>query len=358
MSPDFEQQIISTVKKILPAVVSIAIAKDPAAIKEEIFRNPFTGLNIYPEELEAELKAAPHDEKGRIRLGGGSGFFVSQNGIVLTNKHVIADPNASYSVVTSDGKNYEAAVLARDPINDIAILKIDVKNCPIVKLEETEKLDLGQTVIAIGNALGQFQNSVSTGIVAGLSRLISAVTDLSGKQERLRGLIQTDAAINPGNSGGPLVNLKGNAIGINSAIVFGAQNIGFAIPVKHAKKDLDEIEKFGRIRRPFIGLRYVLLNDSLQEKFNLPLNHGALVINEGLPGDTAIIKGSPADKAGIQEFDIITHCDGKQINQNETLEDIISERKIGDKLKLAVSRKGDVIEKEITLKELRKFDGF
>ena len=354
----FEQQIISTVKKILPAVVSIAIAKDPATIKEEVYRNPFLGMNIPPEQLEEELKEAPHDEKGRIKLGGGSGFFVSSNGIVLTNKHVIADPNASYSVITSDEKNHDAVVLARDPINDIAILKVNMKDCPVVELEESEKLDLGQTVIAVGNALGQFQNSVSTGIVAGLSRLISAVTDLSGKQERLRGLIQTDAAINPGNSGGPLVNLKGNAIGINAAIVFGAQNIGFAIPVKHAKKDLDEIKKFGRIRRPFVGLRYVLLNDGLQEKFNLSLNHGALVINEGLPGDVAVIQGSPAEEAGLKEFDIITHCDKKQISQNETLEDIISEHEIGDKLKLNVSRNGNVIQKEIILKELKKLDSF
>src|SRR3989338_5748946 len=174
----FEQQIISTVKKILPAVVSITIAKDPATIKEEVYRNPFLGMNIPPEQLEEELKEAPHDEKGRIKLGGGSGFFVSSNGIVLTNKHVIADPNASYSVITSDEKNHDAVVLARDPINDIAILKVNMKDCPVVELEESEKLDLGQTVIAVGNALGQFQNSVSTGIVAGLSRLISAVTDL------------------------------------------------------------------------------------------------------------------------------------------------------------------------------------
>jgi serine protease Do len=223
----------------------------------------------------------------------------------------------------------------------------------MVKLGNSRTLELGQTVIAIGNALGQFQNSVSTGIVAGLSRLITATTDMSGHQERLRGLIQTDAAINPGNSGGPLVNLEGEAIGINSAIVFGAQNIGFAIPIENAKKDLEEIAKHGRIRRPFLGVRYLILNPQLKARFHLPLDKGALIINEGIPGDVAIVKGSPAEKAGLKEFDVIIQCNKKPITEKQTLEDIISQFKVGDKVSLEVLRKGKKFNADLVLQEFQ-----
>ena len=350
---NFEDKIISTIEKILPAVVSVAISKDVETIISEIPYFNLFGGPVYPEDVKKELENAPHDEKGRIQLGGGSGFIVSPDGLILTNKHVIMDPRASYSVIDSNGKKYEAAVLASDPINDIAILKINVKNLPIVELE-TNNPKLGQTVIAAGNALGHFQNSVSTGIISGLSRFITAVTDAYGHQERLRGLIQTDAAINPGNSGGPLVNLNSKAIGINSAVVFGAQNIGFAIPISQALKDLESIKKFGRIRRPFLGIRYLILNANLQKKFNFPLESGALVINEGAPGDFAIIPDSPADRADIKEYDIITHCNNEKVSEEQTLEDLISKYEVGDKLVFTIFRNNRTVNKEITIKEFQK----
>lgn len=350
---DYQQQIIKAVKKVLPAVVSIAVAKDLKQIKSELPLGPL----LDPRErafIESRLRQAPRDEKGKVKLGGGSGFLISKEGIILTNKHVVMDPNATYNVITSDDKRHDTEILARDPINDVAILKIKAKNLPTVKFGSSKNLKLGQTVIAIGNALGEFQNTVSTGVVSGLSRLITAITDMTGHQERLRGLIQTDAAINPGNSGGPLVNIEGSAIGINSAVVFGAQNIGFAIPIERAKKDLEEIKRYGRIRRPFLGIRYIILNKHLQKYFRLPIDHGALVINEGAPGDFAVIPGSPAHKAGVKEYDVVLTCDNKKISDEETLEDILSKFEIGDALTLRILREGKQLAKKIKLEEYKK----
>lgn len=352
----FETKIINTIKKVLPSVVSIVVSKELETIKSEnpYYMNLF-GAPVFQEDVQKELDNAVYDEKGRVEIGGGSGFIVdSTSGLILTNKHVVIDKNAAYSVIDSKGNKYEATVLARDPINDIAILKINGSNLPAVSFDASPDLKLGQSVVAVGNALGQFQNSVSIGIVSGLSRFITAITDISGHQERLRGLIQTDAAINPGNSGGPLVNLAGKAIGINSAIVFGAQNIGFAIPISQAKKDLESIKKFGRIRRPFLGVRYLILNKKIKERFHLALEDGVLVINEGVPGDFAVIPESPADIAGIKEFDIITHCNKEKITEKRTLEDIMCDREVGDEITLTVYRDGTLFDKTITLKEFQK----
>ena len=348
---DYQKQIINAVRSVMPAVVSIAVTKDLEEIAADLPEEFYT---LDPREqamLESRLRQAPKDEHGRIKMGGGSGFFINKSGVVLTNKHVIADPRAVYSVITSDNKKYETKILARDPINDVAILKIEAKNSPMVEMATAKNLELGQTVIAIGNALGEFQNTVSTGVVSGLSRFITATTDFSGHQEKLRGLIQTDAAINPGNSGGPLVNLDGCAVGINSAVVFGAQNIGFAIPIDQAKKDLEEIKKYGRIRRPFFGVRYMILNKNLQKRFRLPIDRGALIMNEGMPGDMAIIPGSAADKAGLQEYDVILAFNNKEITEEETLEDVIASCQIGDEIGMEILRQGKKLQKKIVLEE-------
>jgi len=353
---EYEQKITEAVEKVLPAVVSIFISKDIKAITKDLPLE-FFRLPHYQEFLEREIEHAPKDEKGRIKVGGGSGFFISKDGLILTNRHVVIDAHATYTVTTPQDKKYEAVILARDPINDVAILKIktpDNGKIPFIKMSSAKKLKLGQSVIAVGNALGEFQNTVSTGVVSGLSRFIAASADMMGHQERLRGLIQTDAAINPGNSGGPLVNLDGEAIGINVAVIFGAQNIGFTIPIDRAKKDLDEIKEFGHIRSPYLGVRYLLLNKFLKERFDLPIDHGALIINEGVPGDAPVIHNSPAEKAGLKEFDVITHCDGKEISDKETLEDLLCQHEVGDFVKLKISRKGKNITSKIKLEEYHK----
>ncbi|MBI2639498.1 MAG: trypsin-like peptidase domain-containing protein [Candidatus Sungbacteria bacterium] len=344
-----EEQVIRTVQKAMPAVVSVVVAKDLSSLEAQGF--PFFGM---PEELFEEsedeiIDRLPKTDDGKIRIGGGSGFVVDSSGIVLTNKHVVTDKDAEYTVVTQDEKKYSARVVARDPINDVAILKVEAKDMPILELGDSNNIILGQTVIAVGNALGEFKNTVSTGIVSGLSRLISAVTDMKGNVERLRGLIQTDAAINPGNSGGPLVNLRGEVIGINSAVVFGAQNIGFAIPINKAKEDLEDVKKYGHIRKPFLGVRYLMLNKAIQRKLNLITDHGCLVLRE--KHGHGIVKGSAADLAGIREGDVIIEAAGTKLDEKTTLEDILDKMKIGDALQMKIWRAGKEFEAEVKLGE-------
>lgn len=351
---DYQERIIKTVKKSLPAVVSVAISKDLKQIAEELSFNPLFNNPYDRAFLEAKLKQAPRDEHGRIKIGGGSGFIIAKDGTILTNKHVVIDPNAAYSVILGDGKQYDAKVLARDPLSDIAVLKINsaTKNLPFLGLGSSKNLQLGQGVIAIGNALGEFQNTVSTGIISGLSRLITAITDMQGHQERLKGLIQTDAAINPGNSGGPMIDLNGKVIGINSAIVFGAQNIGFAIPIEQASKDLKEIKKYGHIRRPYLGLRHIILNQAAKERFHLPVSNGALIINDGINKNSAVLPKSPSDKAGIKEFDIILACDNKPLDEKNTLEDVLLSFTIGESINFTILRDGKKLNKKVILEEM------
>ncbi len=322
-----EKQIIATVKKIIPAVISIIISKS------------LTGDSSH---LSKERK---------IKTGGGSGFIVDSSGIILTNRHVVNDLLAEYVVVLNNDKKYPAKVLAKDPINDIAVLKIDAKNLPTIKLGDSVNLDLGQTVIAVGNVLGAFKNTVSVGIISGLSREITADSEIEGKITKLQGLIQTDAAINPGNSGGPLIDINGRVIGINAAMVLGAENIGFTLPINAAKKDLADIKRYGKIRQPFLGVRYVLLNKKLKEKYDFPIDCGALVISELLPKGKAVLPNSPADKAGIKESDIILEINKIKISPKKDLEDVLRKFKINDEIELKILRGKEELNYKIVLGE-------
>ncbi|MBI2024901.1 MAG: trypsin-like peptidase domain-containing protein [Candidatus Harrisonbacteria bacterium] len=340
--------IIKTIKKVMPAVVSIVISKSLEAIEKEIppdllpfmpFGQPH--LNIPESEI---------DSRGMVKIGGGSGFIVNSNGTILTNKHVVIDPRAEYTVVTNDEKKYKAEVLARDPVDDVAILKIDAGNLPTVELGDSSGVELGQSVVAIGNALGLFKNTVSAGIISGLARSIRAATVPMAPTQELRGLIQTDAAINPGNSGGPLVDLDGKAIGINAAIVFGAQNLGFAIPISYAERDLSDLKKFGRIKRPLLGLRYVTIDEDIKGKMKLPVDYGAMVVGQK-PHNEGVVKDSPADKAGLKEKDIVLECDGNKITVNKTIQDVLEEKEAGDALDLKVLRGKKTLNLKVVLSE-------
>ncbi|OGF74722.1 hypothetical protein A3J56_03245 [Candidatus Giovannonibacteria bacterium RIFCSPHIGHO2_02_FULL_46_20] len=347
---DYEQKIIGATEKTLPAVVSIAASKNVADVETEMAK---MGLN--PQQFADRLIQESADD-GTVTISSGSAFIVDSSGIILTNKHVIADKKARYAAVVAKN-HYEIEIVDVDPLADIAILKLKEppKNLPALALGSSKSIRLGQTAIAIGNALGEFQNTVSVGIISGLSRFLSAITDTEGHHERLRGLIQTDAAINPGNSGGPLVNLQGEAIGINTAVVFGAQNIGFAIPIDRARRDLEALKTNGHIRTPFLGIRYVLLNKKIKEHFRLPVDSGALIVREGLPHDHAVLPGSSASTAGLQEHDIILVANGKRITNEQTLEDILDECAVGDELELRVLRKEKEFIARVTLEDRSKF---
>lgn len=346
-----EDLIIQVVKNNSSAVVSIIVSKDVPII-EQYYSNPF-GDDFFRQFFGDGLFNIPqYRQKGteKKEIGGGTGFIISSDGMILTNKHVVEDEKAEYIVVTNEGGKYPAKVLARDPVQDVAILKVEKKDLPSVVLGDSSGLQIGQTVIAIGNALGEFRNTVSTGIVSGLSRTIVASGAISGPEE-LREVIQTDAAINPGNSGGPLLNLKGEVIGINSAIAQGAQNIGFAIPINFVKKDIEDVKTKGKISYPWLGVRYILINEEIKKKNNLSYDYGALVVRGEDKTELAIIPGSPADKAGIVENDIILEIDGKKINKDNDLSSIIRQKSVGDKVGLKVFHKGEEKMMEVILEE-------
>jgi len=348
--------VVQTVKKVSPAVVSIIISKDLPKIRK-YYVQPFDEfLGPYGQPIPQYRQ----EGRQRVKIGGGSGFFVSPDGIILTNRHVIMSSQVDYTIVTTDGKEYKADILARDPVNDVAIIK--VKNAKgrkftVLELGDSTKVELGEDVIAIGNALGTFQNTVSTGVVSGLSRFITAHDGMSGRTAELRGLIQTDAAINPGNSGGPLVNLNDKVIAINVAIVLGAQNIGFAIPINNAKKDLDDLKKHGRIIQPFLGVRYITINKALKEEFmtrfnvQLPVDYGALIIREPGVGDPAVVPNSPAAKANLMERDIILEFDKTKITEKKPLQELIHKHKPGDIVEVKLLRENKIGTTTIKLEE-------
>jgi len=350
---DYEQRIIDVVEHSNNAVVSIIISKD-VPVFEQYYTNPFE--DIPPEWQEFfgpffQFKIPQYRQKGteKQEIGGGTGFIVSSDGLILTNKHVVSDKNASYTVYLNTGEKYEAKVLAVDPIDDIALIKIEAHNLPTLTLGDSDGIKVGQTVIAIGNALGEFRNTVSVGVVSGLSRSITA-SDASGNTETIDNVIQTDAAINLGNSGGPLINLKGEVIGINTAIASGAENIGFAIPINRAKKAIESYQKFGKITAPYIGIRYILINSAIQKQNNLPVDYGAW-INAGSSKEPAVISNSPAAQAGLKEGDIILEFNGEKITTTNTLNGILKKYKVGDKVSLKILRDKQEMTIELVLGE-------
>ena len=334
--------IVEIAKKVCPAVITVIVSKDLPKV-EGFYSFPFGGKEYVMPKMDGDKKGKAKTEKTQI--GGGSGFIISADGYVFTSNHVVADTTADYTVIIEPTKKYPAKVLSRNPINDIAVLKIDANNLPFLELADSNKIEIGQEVLAVGNALGEFTDTLSAGIVSGLSRYITAFGGVDHQMQNLRGLIQTDAAINPGNSGGPLVDMEGKVIGINTAMVMGAQNIGFAIPINYAKKDWEEVKKYGKIKVPFLGVKYVLLSKEMAEANKLPVRDGALVVRE-LLGESPVIKGTAADKAGIKEFDIILECNNEKITEKNPLGHILQKCKIGSETTFKVLREG----KEVMLK--------
>ena len=333
------KSIADVVEITSPAVVSVIVSKY-VPVLEEYYYNPFEEFEqFFGQPFGFQIPQYREKGKELQEVGGGTGFIVSSDGLVITNKHVVYDEDAEYTVLMNDGKKYPAPILARDPIQDIAILKISAANLPTVKLGDSDGLRIGQTVIAIGNALGEFRNTVSAGVISGLSRSITASG--GGMFEQLEEVIQTDAAINRGNSGGPLLNLYGEVIGINTAMALGAENIGFALPINKVKKDIVDIKTKGKISYPFLGVRYILINKAIQEKNNLPFDYGVLVIRGSNPAELAVTPGSAAEKAGIVENDIILEIDNIKIDQKNTLTKLILKHKVGDKIILKVFHQGE-----------------
>jgi len=326
-------------------IISKEVPKYEAYIDPNQQQNPFGDL--FPDFF---FNVPQYRQNGteKKEIGGGSGFFVSSDGLIVTNKHVVDQKDVEYTVFTNDGKKHIAKVTARDPILDIALIKIEGSNFPYLSLGNSDSLQVGQSVIAIGNALAEYRNTVSVGVISGLARSVTA-GDSSGNTELLDHVIQTDAAINPGNSGGPLLDLSGRVIGVNVAIAQGSQNIGFALPINSVKSAIESVKNTGKIVRPYLGIRYVSINSEMKEKNNLSVDYGVLVKAGATASELAVIPGSPADKAGIVENYIILEINGTKLDDKATLASLIRQKNIGDVITLKILHKGVEKTVQVTL---------
>lgn len=337
--------------RVSPAVISVIATKD-VLVMEQIFTNPLPQDDLFSQLFpDFNLQIPQLRQKGteKKQISAGSGFLISKDGLIITNRHVVEDKDAEYTAILNNGKKLPAKIIARDALKDFAVLKIEGSNFSFLSLGDSDRVKVGQTAIAIGNALGEFQNTVSLGIISGLRRTLTASGAASGPEE-LSGVFQTDAAINPGNSGGPLLNLEGEVIGLDTAIAEGAQNVGFAIPINQIKKSLESVKAFGKIIYPFIGVRYTVITPEVKIKNNLSVNYGVL-IGTATDGESAIMPGSPAEKAGLTEKDIILEFDGTKITADNTLTKLIQGKKVGDKITLKILRSGQEQNVVITLEE-------
>jgi len=343
-----EETVVQSIDRVNPAVVSVLVTKD-VPIYERYYESysppgPFGSFSV------PRVRENGTQER---EVGGGSGFIVSNDGMIVTNRHVVSDMDARYSVLLNDGTSYAVEVLARDPQLDVAILQISEpleKSLTYASFGDSESLRLGETVIAIGNALAEFRNSVSVGVVSGLARSIVA-SDGMGGSEQLDQVIQTDAAINPGNSGGPLLNIEGEVIGVNVAVSRGADNIGFALPAHIVEQVVDSVREFGEIVRPYLGVRYVMLNQQIAEANDLGYDFGALVLSGDESNGSAVLPDSPAQRAGITAGTIILSVDGEEL-RNIDLATVLRGKRVGDEIVINLAKDG---EEQIVRATLEKF---
>jgi serine protease Do len=325
-----ESRVIEVVERFGPSVVTVSISKKQIISPFRFEVGPFGifGPGIGQEEnIEQDI---------------GSGFVVAEDGLVVTNRHVVDDPDASYKVITTDDREHKVTKIYRDPVNDLAILQIEANGLKPVELGDSSELKVGQFVIAIGTALGEFRNTVTTGVISGLGRGITAGSPFEGYVEQIDDVIQTDAAINPGNSGGPLLNSLGQVIGINVAIAAAGENIGFAIPINVVKESLDNFNRTGKFSRPFLGVRYQMISRDVALMNEVP--QGAYIIE--------VVADTPAEKAGVQEGDIITKFDNQPVRQEEGgLANLINQKKVGDRIILDLWRDGEEVRTTVVLEE-------
>ncbi|TAL19955.1 PDZ domain-containing protein [Patescibacteria group bacterium] len=352
--PSDDAATIAAVKKISPSVVSISISKTVSGNQISPFDDFFREFGEFglPVPQPQPKKNAPAEKR---EVGGGTGFVVAADGLIMTNRHVVEDKDAEYTVILADGAKLKAKVVDTDLVEDVAVLAVEKKDLTPVTFGDSAKLEIGQTVIAIGNALSEFRNTVTKGVVSGVNRRLTAGGSIGGS-EVIEGAIQTDAAINFGNSGGPLVNLGGEVIGMNTAVAreAAAEGIGFAIPANALKKIVASVQEHGKIVRPRLGVQYVLIEPKLAKKKGLPVDYGALIVRGETATDLAVIPGSPADKAGLVENDIILEVNGERVDDERSLGGYISRHEPGDTLTLKVYHKGETKEVTVILDEWKK----
>lgn len=375
-----ESESINAIAEVVPSVMSIVATKDLEIFQQNPFfffqQDPFfRDFPQIPQQKEQKQQEQKEPEIKRQKIAGGTGFILESDGLALTNKHVVSDAKADYTAITKDGKEYDVEIISKDPSNDLAIIQLHekvedakerrtgdkkdfgakVKNLPAVKFGDSSKLKVGQKVLAIGNARGEYENSVTAGIVSATGREIQASDQGGNLRETLSGLIQTDAAINFGNSGGPLINLAGEVIGMNTAIDTSATGIGFAIPVNQIKPAIESVKKHGRIVRPVLGVMHMILNKEKAKELKLEgVEYGALITGDRAKKEFGIIPKSPAERAGLKLDDVILQVDGEKVTEENTLQSIIQKHAPGDKLNLKVWRNGNTFEVTVTLDEKKE----
>ena len=329
-----ESVVIDVVEKVSPSVVTVGIKKTQRVVE---FGNPLDPFDVFgfrgPGGSEREEK---------IERDIGTGFIVSKDGLVVTNKHVVSDTSATYGVFTQEDKELAVEKIYRDPVNDLAILEVSpAAGLKPVELGDSSRLKVGQFVITIGTALGEFRNTVTTGVISGLGRGITA-GDPFGDFERLDNVIQTDAAINPGNSGGPLLNSSGEVIGVNVAVASSGQNIGFALPINLVKESVENFKNTGRFSRPYLGVRYRMIDRKTAILNEVP--QGAFV--------QGVVQGSPAEKAGVVEGDILVGINDRRVLDEEGgLVKMMAAFKVGERISISLWRDGEERRGDVFLEE-------
>lgn len=280
-------------------------------------------------------------------VSAGTGMIITSDGYILTNKHVV-DGARSITIITDNNDTYEnVKLVGTDPTNDVAILKVNAKDLPIVTLGDSKTIIIGQQVIAIGNALGQYQNTITSGIISGLGRSLTAYSSDYSMSEELSDMIQTDAAINAGNSGGPLVNAAGEVIGINTAVSSEGSNLGFAIPISSVKGLIKSVIEEGRVTRSYAGVRYFNITPDIAIEYDLPVTSGAYLFTDS--SESAVIEGSPAADAGLETGDIITKVNGISIGRSGSFSSLLGEYAPGDTVQLEILRDGETKTLKLTL---------
>ena len=338
------------VEKASPAVVSVVALKDMSEYYNQTSFGPF---QFFGETPQTQEPSEPDDSEPTLsEVSSGTGFIVTADGLVVTNKHVVSDEEATYVVIFDDGTQLDAEVLARDTLNDIALLQITGEDdrlgaLPSLSFADSDQIQAGAPVLAIGNALGEYSNTTTSGIISATDRQIVASGAGFGS-ESLVNLIQTDAAINPGNSGGPLLNLAGEVVGMNTAIDTTASGIGFAIPANDIAVVLKSYQENGEIVRAFFGVRYVPVTPRLQAHFSLEVDHGAYVIGDPDAGP-GVVADSPAAKAGIKEGDVQLSVGGEALTDSFSLQNAIASYSVGDVVQVEVWRDGELLTVEVTL---------
>lgn len=315
----------------------------------DVIANVASKVNSSVVSIVTESTARSYYGYSTTQQSAGTGIVISADGYIMTNKHVVSSTTKSIEVVLADGTSYnDVSFVGSDPNNDVSFIKIKgVSNLTAVKLGDSSAMKVGQKVIAIGNALGEYQNTVTTGIISALGRPVTAGDQTGTETEQLENLIQTDAAINSGNSGGPLVNLSGEVIGMNTAVATDAQGIGFAIPINDAKGMIKTLLSTGKVVKPYIGVRYISITPDVASEYNLSVKNGAYLISGS--GQSAIVSDSPADKAGLKEKDIITKVNGTSVDSTHPFASLIAQHSVGEKVTITYLRDGKESTVTVTL---------